>query len=115
MGEFKPRLIASAAAVDPDGVKLYTVSAHWRAVDEAPFLAELEHLKKSNALNWQTTPAFAIFTDGQTAEYLVLAWWGNDNELFTRVAVREAGPARRRGCQRWRIGPAGHRSSWPSP
>ena len=77
MGEFKQRLIAPAAAVDPDGVKLYTVSAHWRAVDEAPFLAELEQLKKSNALNWQTTPAFAIFTDGQTAEYLVLAYAGH--------------------------------------
>ncbi len=23
--------------------------------------------------------------------YLVLAWWGNDNELFVRVAVRESG------------------------
>lgn len=40
-------------------------------------------------VEWMKTPAFAIFHRGSVALYLVLAWWGNANELFTRVAVLE--------------------------
>jgi hypothetical protein len=92
MSGYLPRLIGSTTPdVDADGVKLYTISAQLRAVDETPYLVELARLKKRQAVTWRTTPAFAIFHDGSTASYLVLAWWGNDNELFTRVSVREEG------------------------
>jgi hypothetical protein len=90
MSSFLPRLIRSTSpGVDGDGVKLYTISAHGRAVNEGPYLVELDRAKKDTSVIWRATPAFAIFHDGATAMYLVLAWWGNDNELFTRVSVRE--------------------------
>jgi hypothetical protein len=90
MPGFSPRLIGSTAqGLDADGIKLYTISAHGRAVDEAPYLVELDRTKKHTSVIWRATPAFAIFHDGAIAMYLVLAWWRNDNELFTRVSVRE--------------------------
>ena len=46
-------------------------------------------MKALAPIDWSRTPTFAIFHEGAGALYLVLAWWGNDNELFTRVAVRE--------------------------
>ena len=89
MATFLPRLTGSAQSVDADGIKLYTISAHSRTVDEAPFVVELHRVKKHLQVNWRTTPAFAIFHEGSTASYLVLAWWENGNELFTRVSVQE--------------------------
>ena len=38
-------------------------------------------------IDWKNTPAFVIFHKGNTMNYLVLSWWGNDNELFTSVSV----------------------------
>lgn len=73
---------------DPDGIKLYTISAHHQPVEKAPYLAQLAKLKQQQPIAWSSTPAFAIFHDGATLKYLVLAWWGNDNELFTSVSVQ---------------------------
>lgn len=86
---FFPRLICAARTLsDEDGLKLYTVSARGGPVDESQFDAELRRLKSLSALDWADTPAFAILHDGESALYLVLAWWANGNELFTRVSVR---------------------------
>lgn len=87
---FSPRQIQSRVEwSDPDGVKLYTISADGGHVDHSAFLPQLVDMKRRVAVEWSTTPAFAIFHRGSTALYLVLAWWGNANELFTRVAVLE--------------------------
>src|SRR5450755_1938337 len=74
---------------DPDGVKVYTISATGREVDQAAYAHQLTAMKKQQTVDWPLTPAFAIFHDGASSQYLTLCWWGNDNELFTRVAVRE--------------------------
>ena len=90
---FVPRKIESHPGwVDSDGIKIYTLSARNLPVDQTSYLARLAEVKKQKAVVWASTPAFAIFHDGASAAYLVLAWWGNDNELFTSVSVRtEAG------------------------
>ena len=84
-----PRRIRTAQTpCDPDGVKLYTISARDDHVDETDFYEEMRRLKELGAIDWAHTAAFAILHEGVSALYLVLAWWGNDNELFTRVSVR---------------------------
>lgn len=87
---FKPRRIdTSADWLDSDGIKLYTVSATGDDVVQPPYLEQLQQVKSDKRIDWPRTPAFAIFHDGTSAQYLVLAWWGNENELFTSVSVRE--------------------------
>ena len=87
---FKPRKITTASDwLDTDGIKLYTVSATNNDVIHSPYLAQLQAVKSQKPIDWENTPSFAIFHDGANAQYLVLAWWANDNELFTSVSVRE--------------------------
>ena len=88
---FQPRKIeGNPGWLDPDGIKVYTLSARNLPVDQSPYLARLAEVKKQKAVPWAATPAFAIFHDGLSMAYLVLAWWGNDNELFTSVSVQTA-------------------------
>lgn len=85
---FRPRKIESHSSwSDPDGIKVYTISARNQPVSQAAYLSRLAEVKKLKAVAWSSTPAFVLFHDGATAAYLVLAWWGNDNELFTSVSV----------------------------
>ncbi len=87
---FKPRNIESRQDWrDEDNIKLYTITALDAPVDQGPYLARLAEVKRQKAVNWPNTPAFVIFHEGATYRYLVLAWWGNDNELFTSVSVHE--------------------------
>lgn len=72
---------------DPQQIKLYAISASGEPVDPQPFLARLAALKAERALDWENLPAFAIFHHGASMLYLVLCWWGNDNELFHSVSV----------------------------
>lgn len=86
---FRPRKIDSAPDwLDDDGIKLYTVSATGAPVDASGYHPRLAQVKRSRPVDWAQTPAFAIFHDGAGMAYLVLCWWGNDNELFTSVSVR---------------------------
>jgi hypothetical protein len=86
---YRPRRVESQADwLDPDGVKLYTISAQDAPVEMTDYLARLPEVKRMGAASWEQTPAFAIFHDGATTQYLVLCWWANDNELFTAVNVR---------------------------
>lgn len=86
---YAPRTIASHPDwLDADGIKLYTISARHAPVDQAPYRLRLERIKATKTVDWSITPAFAIFHDGAGMAYLVLAWWGNDNELFTSVSVQ---------------------------
>ncbi len=88
---FVPRRIESQPDwCDADGVKLYCISASGARVEHAAYLPRLMEMKRARAVDWPTTPAFAIFHDGATLRYLVLGWWGNDNELFTAVSVLTA-------------------------
>src|SRR5436853_7245463 len=86
---FKPRLTLPVTNHrDPDALKLYTISASGKPVDHGNYserLAQVKRLRKISA----TTPAFAIFHDGATLQYLVVGWWKNGNELFVSVSVRE--------------------------
>ncbi|MEO0458820.1 MAG: hypothetical protein AAF152_19880 [Cyanobacteria bacterium P01_A01_bin.114] len=87
---FKPRRIETSPDwLDPDGVKLYTVSANGEAVLQPDYLAQLQTVKSQKQLDWEHIPAFAIFHEGANAQYLVLAWWRSENEMFTSVSVRE--------------------------
>ena len=89
---FEPRRIESQPAwLDADGIKLYTISAHARPVEQTGYRARLAEIKTGIEVDWPSTAAFAIFHDGATAAYLVLAWWANDNELFTSVSARSSG------------------------
>ncbi|HUA80159.1 MAG TPA: hypothetical protein VL997_07300 [Dyella sp.] len=91
MHVFQPRRVESRADwLDADGIKLYTISAENRTVDQAPYLARLQEIKRARKIPWDITPAFAIFHDAAQALYLVLGWWGNDNELFTSTSARTA-------------------------
>ncbi len=85
---YSPRHIESDPAWrDEDGIKIYTISARQQAVSHAAYLPRLASVKAGKSVDWATTPAFVIFHDGASSRYLVLAWWGNDNELFTSVSV----------------------------
>ena len=75
---------------DPEQIKLYAISASGQPIETQPFLARLATVKAERALDWQHLPAFAIFHHGASMLYLVLCWWGNDNELFHSVSVLTA-------------------------
>ncbi len=84
---FVPRTVRTSLNwQDIDGAKLYTISMDGSAVDHAPFLVRMAEVKASRSIPWLQTPHFAIFHKG-VSSYLVLSWWGNDNELFTSVSV----------------------------
>lgn len=85
---FIPRKIESFPSwLDADGIKIYTLSARNQPVDRHLFEPRLLQVKANRAIAWASTPAFAIFHEGASCLYLILAWWGNDNELFTSVSV----------------------------
>jgi hypothetical protein len=88
---FQPRQIDSHPTWScPDGIKVYTISARNQPVYQEPYLARLAEVKKQRAMAWSSIPAFAVFHDGAAFRYLVLVWWGNDNEIFTSVSVQTA-------------------------
>ena len=101
---FVPRKIRTSAHwQDRDGCKLYTISADGSAVDHAIFESRLLQVKSARPLAWGRTPHFAILHRGTSSPYLILCWWGNDNELFTSVSVLADGnwvedPARYSFC-----------------
>lgn len=85
---YRPRRIESLPErMDADGLKLYTISPRERPVDADGYLPALNAMKQARNVSWSATPAFAIFHDGAQARYLVLGWWGNDNEMFLAVAA----------------------------
>ena len=85
---FKPRKIESEVDwLDADGVKIYTISSSGSSVNQKPFTERLKIVKATKNVIWQETPSFVMFHEGASCLYLVLAWWGNDNELFTSVSV----------------------------
>jgi hypothetical protein len=86
---YQPRKLESSPSwSDPDGIKVYTISAKNQPVDQAPYFERLAEVKKLKPVAWASTPAFVVFHDGATVPYLVLAWWANGNELFTSVSVK---------------------------
>lgn len=85
---YQPRKIESGPSwQDEDGIKIYTISAQNKPVNQAAYLPRLAEVKRGKFVGWPITPAFVLFHDGATLQYLVLAWWGNENELFTSVSV----------------------------
>ncbi|WP_254048939.1 hypothetical protein, partial [Aliivibrio fischeri] len=77
--------------LDADGVKIYTISANEEPINMVAFHHRLTEVKSEITLEWDQTAAFVIFHNGASCKYLVLAWWGNDNELFTSVSVQVNG------------------------
>ncbi|MUJ27542.1 hypothetical protein GNP73_06080 [Aliivibrio fischeri] len=74
--------------IDIDGIKIYTISATNKPINISMFNKRLATVKSQSEINWRETAAFAIYHDGDNYKYLVLVWWGNDNELFTSVSVK---------------------------
>lgn len=88
---YRPRPIMSLPAdTDADGIKIYTIASGDEAVDSSRYLPRMAALKSARAIAWSTTPAFAICHEAAKARYLVLGWWGNDNEMFIAVAAEDA-------------------------
>lgn len=86
---YLPRKIESHPSwSDADGIKIYTISSQNLPVAQSPYLAQLAKVKARKFVEWTSTPAFVIFHDGADVAYLVLAWWGSDNELFTSVSAQ---------------------------
>ncbi len=73
--------------LDTSQIKIYTISALQQPVNHDKYLPRLAQVKQVKSVDWPNTPAFVIFHDGASMDYLVLAWWGNGNELFTSVSV----------------------------
>ena len=85
---FRPRNIRTESHwSDSDGIKIYTISIANEPVDQSLFSERLDQIKSEHRIEWPKTPAFVIYHKGESFLYLVLAWWGNDNELFTSVSV----------------------------
>lgn len=85
---FKPRNIESESNwSDRDNIKIYTVSESGEPVEKEKYFDRLENVKRSKEVSWPSTAAFAIFHESLASSYLILAWWGNDNELLTNVSV----------------------------
>ncbi|HET6553760.1 MAG TPA: hypothetical protein VFG49_09505 [Dyella sp.] len=85
------RIEALPADIDPDGIKVYTISASGSPVDSQPYLQRMQAMKSARPRTWQDTPAFAICHDAAQARYLTLGWWDNANEMFVAVAVTQPG------------------------
>ena len=89
---YKPRHITSETDwLDNSGIKIYTVSTTGDKVEQSKYLQRLSDVKSARDIDWLKTPAFVIFHDGESCDYLVLVWWDNDNELFTSVSVKKDG------------------------
>ena len=71
----------------PSGFKLYTISATGASVDCGLYGPRLQAVIEDRGWNGAEEPGFALFHDGATMPYLVVARWGNGNELFTSVSV----------------------------
>ncbi|PMQ05717.1 hypothetical protein DyAD56_07970 [Dyella sp. AD56] len=88
---YRPRLITSLSPdTDADGIKVYTIAADGKAVDISHYQPRLHAMKQARPVAWRDTPAFAICHEAANARYLVLGWWGNDNEMFIAVAAQDA-------------------------
>ena len=86
---YKPRKISSLPrASDPDGLKLYTISASGAEIDISRYQKRLAFIKTQKQID-SSLPAFAIMHEGVSCEYLIVGWWQNDNELFVSVSVKE--------------------------
>lgn len=89
---YKPRKITGKANwLDPDGIKIYTISVDSRKVNTWLYELRLKEVKSEIGVDWANTAAFVIFHKGAGINYLVLAWWGNGNELFTSVSAHVKG------------------------
>ena len=83
----KRKIQSSPEGLDADGIKICTVSIGSTAVDQTAFKQRLENVRNIRNLDWAIILPFALFHEGENFLYLVFAWWGNDDELFTSVSV----------------------------
>jgi len=85
---FKPRNIQTKNDwFDNSGTKIYTISIDENSIEQSLFISRLNDVKNSRNVDWYNTASFVIFHKGESCNYLVFIWWGNDNELFTSVSV----------------------------
>src|SRR5262245_37749312 len=91
---YRPRLIRFVELFERDGwrLKLYsitygTTALQREAYDQGLRIA-LQQLPQPAESAHRPGVAFAIFHQGRGVHYLVLCWWDNENELFSRVFVR---------------------------
>lgn len=85
---YQPRKIETRSDwLDEDGLKVYCISHSGKPVRHEPFFKKLVELKNAVGQPWAERAGFVIFHEGATARYLVLVYWGNDNELFPVVSV----------------------------
>lgn len=90
MNSFAPRNIEALKNSSSHGLKLYTISCTADPVETAKFWGRLEEIMEQRGLG-PNTAGFAILHEGDTMPYLVVAWWENENELFTSVSIQREG------------------------
>lgn len=100
---FAPRAAAFHGIVERAGHRLKAYSVRyadppvdWEAHREGIELA-LATLPEADPAGGRPGLGFIIVHRGRAAEYVVLAWWDRQNELPTRVFVRNEGPWRPAG------------------
>lgn len=98
-----PRHGSSANSIEYLGVrsfdgwdlKRYAVIAGSRPLDESGLEEGLRlatgHLPRPPVADGRLGVGFVIAHQGATGDYVVLAWWDNENELPVRVLVRRPG------------------------
>jgi hypothetical protein len=93
---FRPRPLAFLGIEPASGFRLKMYSIRY---DDSPF--DRSHFRAGWELALASLPqpavgdgrpgvGFAILHRGRTGDYLILSWWDRENELPTRVFLREA-------------------------
>lgn len=94
---YRPRALACLGVEGTVGYRLKTYAIRH---DESPFDRERFQDGWDLAIRQLPSPAitegrpglgFAILHQGRTGDYLILCWWDRENELPTRVFIRDDG------------------------
>ncbi|MBY0112627.1 MAG: hypothetical protein K2Y21_07385 [Phycisphaerales bacterium] len=104
---FTPRPAHAHALIDLDAwtLKPYAILGRDSAADlfDAHLLATIAAALPTPARTASRPGvAFAIHHIATPLDYLIVCWWDNENELFTRVLVRDAAAADRDPATPWR-------------
>jgi hypothetical protein len=93
MEMYRPRTIRFHGVRETRGTrtKMYSISWDGSTIDwsrfEAGISLVLSELPGKGTLPGRPGLGFVIAHHGRTADYVVLSWWDNENELPTRVRV----------------------------
>lgn len=94
---YRPRPLAFLGIDTASGyrLKIYSIRTDDAPFDRVRFRAgwdqALAVLPQPAVADGRPGVGFAILHQGRTGDYLILSWWDRENELPTRVYLRDAG------------------------